>query len=176
MRTPLIVLYTGNGKGKTTAALGLVMRALGHDGRCAVIQFIKMDSLDTGEKREALRLGVAWRNFGEGFTWNNPDPGPTVLACQNGWDQAKEWITSGMFDLVVLDEFTYALTEHYLPQNDVLDWLLTHKNDHDFPHIVITGRNAPVRLVEIADLVSEVVEVKHPWSVSGVKAQKMIEF
>jgi len=176
MRTPLIIIYTGNGKGKTTAAMGQVMRAIGHDGRCAVVQFIKKSSIDTGERRAALRLGVAWRNFGEGFTWDNPDTGPTIKACQEGWEQAKTWITGGLFDLVVLDEFTYALTEQYLPINDVLNWLSVHKNDAGFPHVVITGRNAPPALMETADIVSEILEIKHPWSTSGVKAQKMIEF
>ena len=176
MRKALLILYTGDGKGKTTAAMGLVMRALGHDGRCAVVQFIKKSTLDSGERRAAERLGVVWRNFGEGFTWNNPDLGPTIKACQEGWELAKVWIASGEYDLVVLDEFTYALTKSFLPLNDVLDWLLAHKNDQGLPHIVITGRNAPALLIENADLVSEIREIKHPWSSSGTKAQKMVEF
>ena len=176
MHTPLIMVYTGDGKGKTTAAMGLVMRALGHEGRCAVVQFIKKSTINNGERRSAERLGVAWRNFGEGFTWDNPDPGPTIKACQEGWNLAKAWITSGDFDLIVLDEFTYTLTERYLPMNDVLDWLSAHKKDSGFPHLVLTGRNAPPLLIEMADMVSEIVEIKHPWRTSGVKAQKMVEF
>lgn len=176
MRKPLIIIYTGDGKGKTTAAMGQLMRALGHDGRCAVVQFIKKSSIDTGERRAAESLGVVWRNFGEGFTWENPDLGPTIKACHEGWEHARALITGGKFDLVVLDEFTYALTESFLPLNDVLDWLSAHKNDLGLPHIVITGRNAPQGLIEIADLVSEILEIKHPWGSSGVKAQKMVEF
>jgi cob(I)alamin adenosyltransferase len=175
-RIPLIVVYTGNGKGKTTAAMGLLMRCVGHGGSCSVIQFIKKDSLDTGEKRMALRLGVPWKNYGAGFTWKAADLGPTIAAYQEGWELAKTWIAGGTYDMVVLDEFTYGLAEGYLDQNDVLNWISSHKSEPQFPHLVITGRNAPQKLIQIADLVSELVEVKHPWREKGIKAQKMIEY
>ncbi len=175
-KSPLVIVYTGNGKGKTTAAMGLLMRAVGQGGKCAVIQFIKKDSLDTGEKRIAMQLGVDWKNFGAGFTWQVSELGPTIAACKEGWEQAKIWISSNTYDMVVLDEFTYGLTEGYLDQNDVLKWLSTHKSNPQFPHLVITGRNAPQKLIEMADLVSELIEIKHPWREKGIKAQKMVEY
>jgi len=174
-RCPLIIVYTGNGKGKTTAAMGQVMRVLGHKGKCAVIQFIKPDSLETGEKLAALAMGVLWKNFGEGFTWNSSDISVTANACRSGWEQAKRWMSSGLFDLVVLDEFTYAMNEDYVAQNDVLDWLSDHKSQQGFPHLIITGRGASSKLLQIADLVTEMVEIKHPFAGEGLKAQKMIE-
>ncbi len=175
-RIPLIIVYTGNGKGKTSAAMGLLMRAVGQGGTCAVIQFIKKNSLDTGEKRTALQLGVEWINYGAGFTWQVSEAGPTIAAFREGWEQAKTWILSNLYDVVVLDEFTYGLTEGYLDQNDVLKWLNAHKSEPLFPHLIITGRNAPQKLIDMADLVSELVEIKHPWREKGIKAQKMIEY
>jgi len=175
-RIPLLIVYTGNGKGKTTAALGLLMRAAGHDARCAVIQFIKPARLETGEKRTAASLGVTWENYGEGFTWKKGDGGATRDACRRGWARAKELIAAGGFDLVVLDEFTYALNGGYVDVGEVLAWLAGRDRSARAPHVVITGRNAPGELILLADMVQEIIEVKHPLRIAGVQAQPMIEY
>lgn len=175
-RVPLLIVYTGNGKGKTTAALGLVMRALGHNGRCAVIQFIKSPAVETGEKRTCKNLGVAWETYGAGFTWNEQHAQANRQACIAGWEQAKNWISAGIYDLIVLDEFTYALNEGYLPIDEVISWFEKRHKGPDAPHVIITGRNAPDKLVSLADMVQQVVEIKHPWHLTGLKAQKLIEY
>jgi cob(I)alamin adenosyltransferase len=176
---PLLMVYTGNGKGKTSAAMGQMMRALGHGGKCAVAQFIKGDpeKLDLGEWRCATQtLGVTWRNFGVGFTWAQDSLEPTAAECRKGWEQVKRWISTGVFDMIILDEFTYALSMGLVDPDEVLMWIADHKGKSGFPHLVITGRNAPERLVKLADMVSEVVEVKHHMTVQGKKAAPMVEF
>ena len=175
-RTPLIIVYTGNGKGKTTAAMGLVMRTLGHGKRCAVLQFIKPETLKTGERSFAESCDVLWENYGEGFLWDLKREEPTRLACQRGWARAKELISSGQYELVVLDEFTYPLSKAYVSTDEVVDHLSSLPEHVYRPHIVITGRDAPELLVETADMVHEIVEVKHPWRTSSIAAQMCIEF
>lgn len=175
-RIPLVIVYTGNGKGKTTAAMGLVMRTLGHQKRCAVLQFIKPEGLETGEKRFSIAQGVLWENYGEGFLWRVDDTEPSRKACLAGWERAKELICDNSYEMVVLDEFTYALNNKFVPVGVVVDFLKSILNDEQRPHIVITGRDAPSPLVNLADMVHEIVEVKHPWRTARVKAQKCIEF
>ena len=174
-RVPLKIVYTGNGKGKTTAAMGLVMRTLGHGRPCAVLQFIKPPSLETGEKRFAISQGVLWENYGEGFLWDATDDGPTRRACREGWERAKILLNSHEYELLVLDEFTYALNKGFLDMDEVVGFL-DSLDRSDAPHVVITGREAPKELVELADMVHELVEIKHPWRTAKVKAQKCIEY
>lgn len=173
---PLLILYTGNGKGKTTAAMGLVFRAAGQGGSSAVIQFIKDEDLVTGERRMATRLGIPWENHGTGFLWDQERPLVAKEAAVAGWEQAKRWVRSHAYDLVVLDEFTYVLTNDFVSMEDVLRFFMELRQDPDRPHIVITGRNAPPKLVEICDMVHEIVEIKHPWRTSSIGAQPMIEY
>lgn len=173
---PLVMLYTGNGKGKTTAAMGLLFRALGHGGSCAVLQFIKPPTLDTGEKRMAMKLGIPWENFGTGFLWDEQDDSRARAACAKGWVRAQELIKSGTLDLVVLDEFTYVLDRNFVAVADVMRFLADLKQDPAAPHVVITGRNAPQDLVEACDMAHELVEVKHPWRTRKIAAQPMIEY
>lgn len=169
----LVILYTGNGKGKTTAALGLVLRAWGHGLRCCVIQFIKDERGRWGERIAGERLGIAWHTLGAGFTWQSRDLARDRRLAEEGWAVAREVITSGQYDLVVLDEFTYPLHFGWLDPAEVIDWL--HANKPAALHLVITGRHAVEPLIQFADLVTEMREIKHPFA-QGIKAQRGIEY
>lgn len=178
LEQPRILVYTGDGKGKTTASMGQVMRALGHGGKCAVAQFIKgsPESLDSGESRTAMKLGVVWKSFGSGFTWVGDNAKTNATLAIKGWEQVKRWISTSSFDLIVLDEFTYTLSLGYLDTEEICRWLSDHKQKKGFPHLVITGRDAPLQLVSIADMVSEVHMVKHHMLSEGAEAASMVEF
>lgn len=169
----LTIVHTGNGKGKTTAALGMLFRAWGHDQRLCVIQFIKSEKGRWGETIAAERLGIEWHTLGEGFVWNPDDMGPAILKAREGWALAQERIASGAYDLILLDEFTYLLKFGWLDTKAVLDWLRAHKPAA--LHLIITGRDAPPALIEYADLVTVMESVKHPYE-QGVRAQPGIEF
>lgn len=167
-------MYTGNGKGKTTAALGLLLRAWGRGWRICVIQFIKRESGRWGEVRAAGRLdGVTWIKTGDGFTRDSADIEETIARARHGWALAQEAIATGEYDLVILDEFTYPLAYGWLDSGAVVAWLAAHKPAG--LHLVITGRKAPPALIAGADLVTEMVKVKHPYD-AGVRAQAGIEF
>ena len=174
----MILIYTGNGKGKTSAAIGQVVRALGHGGRAAVAQFIKQDPniLDSGEAKILKHLGVTWKSFGAGFTWIEGNDEKNRILAPQGWVAVKEWLESGAFDIIVLDEFTYTLNFGYIDGTEVAAYLKAHRGKEGFAHIVITGRDAPKELIEIADMVSDVGEVKHHLTNSGIEAAPMIEF
>jgi len=168
----LVIVHTGNGKGKTTAALGLLLRAAGQGLRVAMFQFIKAKSGNWGESRAARRLGVEIAPLGSGFTWTSTDLERDRALAQEGWAQCRAAIETGNYDLVVLDELTYCLTFGWLELEDVLA-VLRHRPAGQ--HVVITGRDAPPELMEFADLVTEMREIKHPFA-AGIKAQKGIEF
>jgi len=168
----LVIVHTGNGKGKTTAALGLLLRAAGQGLRVAMFQFIKAKSGNWGESRAARRLGVEIAPLGSGFTWTSTDLERDRALAQEGWAQCRAAIETGNYDLVVLDELTYCLTFGWLELEDVLAVL---RNRPAGQHVVITGRDAPPELMEFADLVTEMREIKHPFA-AGIKAQKGIEF
>ena len=173
-----IMVYTGDGKGKTTASMGQLMRALGHGAKCAVAQFIKGDpiTLDSGEYRTAIKLGVVWKNFGSGFTWVGDNAKTNAELAVKGWEQVKRWISASSFDFIVLDEFTYVLSLGYLDTEAVCLWLADHRSEKGFPHLVITGRDAPPGLVSIADMVSEVQMVKHHMLSEDSQSTPMVEF
>ena len=169
----LLIVNTGPGKGKSTAAFGLAMRMLGYGHKVGVVQFIK-GAWDTGEKRAIEKFGdqVEWYTLGEGFTWETQDKERDIAAAMNAWEQTKEMIARGGFRLLVLDELNIALRYDYVPLADVLE---TFANKPDDLHIVVTGRNAKPELIELADLVTEMTLVKHHFK-AGVKAQEGIEF
>ncbi len=169
----LLIVNTGQGKGKTTAALGLVMRAWGQGLRVCVIQFVKPETGSWGEVKAAGRMGIEWLKMGDGFTWLSRDMAETMARARHGWQVAQEKIVSGRYDLIVLDEFTYPLSLGWLDVGEVMGWLRANKPG--LLHLVITGRGAPAELVEAADLVTEMQNVKHPYDV-GIPAQKGIEF
>lgn len=168
----LVIVNTGDGKGKTTAALGLLMRAWGHGLRVAMFQFLKRKTGNWGEIKAARKMGVSVTPLGDGFTWDSADIANDRALAQEGWTRCREAILSGDHDVVVVDELTYCLRFKWVETDEVLDVLRRRPGN---VHVVITGRGAPPELIDIADLVTEMTVVKHPYR-SGVKAQKGIEF
>ena len=170
----LILLYTGNGKGKTTAALGQVLRASGHGFKVAIVQFIK-NMKNTGEIKAAKKIFADHLEIypmGSGFTWDAKDTEELRRAAEKGWNLAREKIESGQYCMVILDELTYALNYGLLDQDEILTFL---KNKPEKLHVIITGRDASDKLIDLADLVTEMKEIKHPYQ-KGIKATKGIEF
>jgi 5,6-dimethylbenzimidazole synthase len=171
-RDGLLLVYTGNGKGKTTAALGLVFRALGRGLRAAVVQFIK-GKWKTGERLFADTIpGLTFLVMGEGFTWESDDLGRDRRAAEQAWTTAKGLISAGDHDLVVLDEITYALNYGFVKTEDVVTAL---RSRPPHVHVVVTGRNAPEPLCELADLVTEMKSIRHPFE-KGHKAQPGVDY
>jgi cob(I)alamin adenosyltransferase len=168
----LVVVNTGDGKGKTTAALGVVMRAWGRDMRVVVLQFIKHTGARFGEQRAAEKMSIEWRALGDGFTWRSKDMNHSADLARAQWQAAKRAILGGAYDIVVLDEFTYPLSYGWVPMAEVLETLRARP---PMMHVIITGRRAPDALIEFADLVSEMREIKHPYKL-GIKAQPGLEF
>lgn len=174
----LIVVHTGNGKGKTTAALGMVLRSLGHGFRVAIVQFIK-GAWEPAEQTafSAWTLGdppqLEFHAMGEGFTWNTQDRVRDVQKAQAAWEKAMTFIRNPDFKLVLLDEVNIALKMGYLESGMILAGLAKKPAA---THVVLTGRGAPPELIECADLVTEMTLVKHPFRSQGVKAQAGIEF
>lgn len=169
----LLIVNTGPGKGKSTAAFGLILRALGHGWRVGVVQFIK-GAWSTGERRalEAFGDQVSWHSMGEGFTWETQDKARDIAAAERAFAKAKELMADPDIRLLVLDELNIALRYDYLPLAEVVATLTARRPDL---HIVVTGRNAKPELIEAADLVTEMTLVKHHFT-AGVKAQQGIEF
>lgn len=169
----LVIVNTGYGKGKTTAALGVLLRAWGRGLRPCVVQFIKHEQGNWGEIKAARQLGIEWHQMGDGFTWLSKDMDETIDKARHAWGLAQEKVASGDYDLIILDEFTYPLKFGWLDAADVISWLQEHKPP--MLHLVITGRDAPPALTEFADLVTEMRQVKHPFD-QGIRAQPGIEF
>jgi cob(I)alamin adenosyltransferase len=169
----LLIVHTGKGKGKSTAAFGLVLRCLGHGMRVGVVQFVK-GVWQTGERLALERFGdlVTCRAMGEGFTWDTQDRARDIAAARRAWETATAMIADPTYRLVLLDELNIVLRYDYLPIDEVVRVLAA--KPHPL-HIVVTGRNAKNELIEAADLVTEMALVKHPFR-AGVKAQQGIEF
>jgi cob(I)alamin adenosyltransferase len=168
----LVIVNTGNGKGKTTASLGLLFRAWGRDLRVVMFQFIKATTANFGENRAADRLGIEMIPLGAGFTWMSKDIEKDRALAAEGWQRARERLLAGTDDVVVLDELTYLMKFDWLDVNEVIAAL---RERPSMQHVIITGRDAPPELMEFADLVTEMREVKHPYK-SGIKAQPGVEF
>lgn len=169
----VVVVNTGNGKGKSSSGFGMLARALGHGMRCGVVQFIK-GSFATGEEAFFRRFAeeeLRYKVMGEGFTWETQDLARDIAAATAAWQEAQAMLADGAFEFVLLDELNIALVKNYLPLEDVLA-ALAARPVHQ--HVVITGRGAPVGLIEVADTVSEMRMVKHAFK-AGIKAQKGIE-
>ncbi len=169
----VLLVHTGPGKGKSTAAFGLVLRALGHGWRVGVVQFIK-GAWQTGERDALQRFGdqISWHTMGEGFTWETQDKARDIAAATRAWTKAKELMADPSIRLLVLDELNIALRYDYLPLDDVIETLRNRRADL---HVVVTGRNAKPELIELADGVTEMGAVKHHFA-AGIKAQEGIEF
>ena len=169
----LLIVITGAGKGKTTSALGMGLRAISHGMKLGVVQFIK-GAKATGERDLLNKFpNVDWFTIGDGFTWITQDRERDVATAQRAWDQAKTLIQDPSYEMVILDELNTILRYAYIDVNDVLATVTAR---HPMQHVIITGRNAPASLIEAADLVSEIHPVKHPYKDQGVKAQRGIEF
>lgn len=168
----LLIVHTGAGKGKTTAALGMVVRAIGHGMKVGVVQFVK-GAMTTGEKPVFDRLGIEFKPMGEGFTWDTQDRTRDIAVAREAWDEVRRMIADPSYGMVVADELNIVLRYDYLPLDEVLAVL---RDKPAMTHVVVTGRNAPEPLIELADLVTEMTLRKHPFREQGVKAQAGVEF
>jgi len=169
----LLIVHTGKGKGKSTAAFGMVFRALGHGYKVGVVQFVK-GAWSTGERDILLKFPelVTISAMGEGFTWDTQDRQRDIAAARSAWEAAKRLIADPSYKMVLLDELNIVLRYDYLPLEEVLETLRQKPRD---THVIVTGRNAKDELIELADLVTEMTEIKHPFR-AGVKAQPGVEF
>lgn len=169
----LLIVHTGTGKGKTSAALGMIFRALGHGMRVGVLQFTK-GAIETGEAAFARELAerIDFFTLGEGYTWETQNRERDIAVARRAWKQARALLESPQYHVVMLDELNIVLKYDYLPPDEVLDVLRRKREDL---HVIVTGRHAKDELIELADLVTEMKLIKHPYK-SGIKAQKGIEF
>lgn len=170
----LVIVNTGHGKGKTTAALGVLMRARGHNLQVGMLQFIKSTDAGYGEYQTAAKIGFEILQLGNGCLWNSPDLKRSKALAIQAWECAKEVISNLTYDVLVLDEFTYPLILNWIDVDEVVKWLA--KNKPPQLHIIITGRDAPEALIEFADLVTEMKSIKHPFETQGILGQPGIEF
>jgi cob(I)alamin adenosyltransferase len=169
----IVLVNTGLGKGKTTAAFGVLFRAWGRGMRVCVFQFLKHENGNWGEIRAAKKLGIEWHRMGDGFTWTSRDLDETVAKARHAWERAQAKIASDDYDLIVLDEFTYPLAYGWIDPSEAIEWLRAHKPP--MLHLIITGRYAPDALVDYADVVTDMTKVKHAYD-AGIRAQPGIEF
>lgn len=171
-RRGLVIVNTGDGKGKSSSAFGVMLRAVARGWKVVVVQFIKSDKWKTGERKMAEDLGVDWIVGGDGFTWESEDMEATTKAAQDAWARASGLIASGEYDLVILDEATYPVTFGWIDVGDVVS-AISERPSH--VNVVITGRDADERLVEVADTVTEMRKVKHAFD-EGIPARKGLDF
>ena len=170
---PMLVVNTGHGKGKSTAAFGVMLRGWARGYRIGVYQFVKSGKWKVGEHKAAETLGdIDWFKMGDGWTWTVEDLETSAELAREGWEEVKRRISDETYDMLLLDEFTYPMKFGWVDTREVVDFL---KNRPGFQHVIITGRDAPEELVEISDLVSEVGKVKHPMD-EGHRGQKGIEW
>jgi len=170
---PLVVVYTGHGKGKSTAAFGMLLRAWARGYRCGVFQFVKSGKWKVGEARAAAALGgIDWEKMGDGWSWLSRDLDGSADLARAGWEGVKQAIAEERYEFLLLDELTYPITWGWIDADDVVAAL---RDRPGFQHVIVTGRDADPRLVELADLVSEVTKVKHPMD-AGIRAQQGIEW
>lgn len=169
----LALVHTGDGRGKSTSAFGVILRMLGRKKQVALIQFLKHEAGQWGEVRALRQLGLAPIKTGDGFTWTSKDLDKTQARALHGWEVAQSVIASDEYDLVVLDEFTYLLDFGWLDNAETIAWLKAHKPRR--LNLLITGRNAPEALIDYADKVTEMVKIKHAFD-AGVRARAGIEF
>jgi|SRR5580698_787769 cob(I)alamin adenosyltransferase len=168
----LIIVNTGNGKGKSSAAFGVMGRAWARGWRVVVVQFVKGGKWQVGEKKLAEHLGLEWHTMGDGFTWESTDFDETIAKGRHAWAVAKEKLSSGEYDLVILDEVTYAVSYGWIDVSDVVDSLTSRAPT---TNVIVTGRNAPHEVIDIADTVTEMTMVKHAYQ-KGIRAKKGIEY
>lgn len=168
----LVVVNTGNGKGKSSSAFGMMIRAVGRGWNVAVVQFIKSGNWNTGEEKIGRQLGVDWYAFGEGFTWDSADLTNDRAHAAAGWAEAVELMNAGEHQLVIFDELTYLSSFNWLPIADIVEPI---RNRPRHVNVIVTGRDAAPELIELADTVTEMVEVKHAYQ-QGVRAMRGIDY
>ena len=171
-RRGMVIVNTGDGKGKSSSAFGVMLRAVARGWKVAVVQFIKSDKWQTGEKKMAEELGVDWLVGGDGFTWESEDMAATERAAQDAWERAKGLIAAGEYDVIILDEATYPVTFGWI---DVADVVQAIDGRPDSVNVIITGRDADQALIDLADTVTEMRKVKHAFD-SGITARKGLDF
>jgi cob(I)alamin adenosyltransferase len=168
----LVVVNTGNGKGKSSAAFGVMLRALALDWKVAVLQFVKSGDWKVGEEKMGRRLGVEWHSFGDGFTWDSENLDDDKQHARTGWAAAKALIESGAHQLVILDEITYLCTWGWIDTDEVVS---TIRARPQHVNVVITGRDAPEAIIDVADTVTEMTEIKHAYQ-QGIRAKRGIDY
>jgi cob(I)alamin adenosyltransferase len=168
----LVLVNTGNGKGKSSAAFGVMLRALAVDWKVAVLQFVKSGDWKVGEEKIGRRLGVEWRSFGDGFTWDSDDLEHDKAHARDGWAAAKALIEAGEHRLVILDEITYLCTWDWIDTDEVV---ATIRDRPEQVNVIITGRDAPQAIVDLADTVTEMREIKHAYQ-QGIRAKRGIDY
>jgi cob(I)alamin adenosyltransferase len=170
---PLLIVITGHGKGKSTSAFGMLLRSWARGYRCGVFQFVKSGKWKVGEAKAAAALGgIDWEKMGDGWTWISRDLEESAERAREGWAEVKRRIEAERYEFLLLDELTYVVKYGWVPEEEIV---ATLQNRPGFQHVVVTGRDAPQGLIEAADLVSEVVKVKHPMD-AGIRAQQGIEW
>jgi len=167
----LVLVNTGHGKGKSTAAFGTMMRAIARGWNVSVVQFIKSGKWKVGEEAIGRRLGVDWWTIGDGFTWNSTDMDETEACAREAWRTAKVKVASGEYEMVVLDEITYPINYGWIDLDEVVEAI---RNRPDHVNVIATGRDAPLELIEVADTVTEMTKVKHAFD-RGVRAKRGID-
>lgn len=168
----LVIVNTGNGKGKSSSAFGMMIRGVARGWNVAVVQFIKSGDWKVGEEKIGRQLGVDWHAFGEGFTWDSDDMSNDIAHARDGWNKAVELLQAGEHQLVIFDELTYLSSFGWLPIGDVIA-AISARPSH--VNVIVTGRDAAPELIEIADTVTEMVEVKHAYQ-QGIRAMRGIDY
>lgn len=168
----LVLVNTGNGKGKSSAAFGVMLRALAAGWKVAVAQFVKSSEWKVGEEQIGRQLGVDWYAFGDGFTWDSDDLENDKAHARAGWIAAKQLIEAGHHQLVILDELTYLCTWGWIDQGDVI---ATIRDRPEHVNVIVTGRDAPAELIELAHTVTEMTEIKHAYQ-QGIRAKRGIDY
>ncbi|HEY5267016.1 MAG TPA: cob(I)yrinic acid a,c-diamide adenosyltransferase [Acidimicrobiales bacterium] len=168
----IVIVNTGNGKGKSSSAFGVMGRAWARDWRVVVIQFVKGGKWQVGERKLADHLGIEWLTLGDGFTWESTDIEETVAKGRHAWSVALEKLASGDYDMVILDEVTYAVSYGWVDVADVVNAITGRART---TNVIVTGRNAPQELIDIADTVTEMTMIKHAYQ-QGIRAKKGIEY
>jgi len=168
----IVVINTGDGKGKSSAAFGVMLRGWARGWKVAVVQCLKSGEWNTGEHKAAEELGIEWHEMGDGFTWDSKDMEETARLGRQAWERARQMLASGDYDLVIIDELTYSITFGWVPVSEVVDGIV-HRSPGT--NVIITGRDAPPELIEIADTVTEMRKIKHAFD-QGVRAKRGIEY
>ena len=177
LKKGLVIVFTGNGKGKTTAALGMGLRTLGHGYKVAIIQFIK-GAWTSGEKKalEEFSNNIEWRSLGAGFTWETQNRNEDQLLVKKAWEAAKGYMRDESYKLVILDEINIALKLGYIHSEEIITFLKDLNMNKNYCHVILTGRGASKEIIEFADLVTEMKLIKHPFREQGIKAQECVEY